>query len=403
MNTNARRESSGEALKSQQTGTEESRREQKRAEESRREQKRAEESRRADEQTRADGSRREQTGADGRADGGADGNRREQTGSRREEQTEQTGTEESRRGADGRSRREEQTGGADGRSRRSRREQTRADGSRREEQTGTEESRREEQTRGADESRREQKRADGSRRESRREEQTGGADGRSRREEQTGGADGRSRRREQTGTEESRREQKRADGSRREQTGADVTWKVRRSLLGLSLMSSIGAALIITSVITAHATHAQLHRTQHTVTLNACTSSAETLLELKDQIALRLRRTQKSFCKCRTIKQTCIEPICFLPHRRLHGNCFLSNTTYRKPYGEASSNTAPLFTTVETPKPSALLHLNTDSLHAQRAGIQKSPVQPTPINVTHSLPMQTDEVNIHLTLVSALN
>lgn len=68
---------------------------------------------------------------------------------------------------------------------------------------------------------------------------------------------------------------------------ANVTWKVRRSLLGLSLMLSIGVALIITSVITAHATHAQLHRTQYTHSYSQC-------MHIISKVSARSERSDRS-------------------------------------------------------------------------------------------------------------
>lgn len=101
--------------------------------------------------------------------------------------------------------------------------------------------------------------------------------------------------REKMGEDRTRRkdrwEQRRADGSRREsrreQMRANVTWKVRRSLLGLSLMLSIGVALIITSVITAHATHAQLHRTQYTHSYSQC-------MHIISKVSARSERSDRS-------------------------------------------------------------------------------------------------------------
>lgn len=84
--------------------------------------------------------------------------------------------------------------------------------------------------------------------------------------------------------------------------GVDVTWKLRRSLLGLSLMSSIGAALIITSVITA-----LLHRTQHTQLLSVHAHRQQSLLELNQQINSTAFEKdsfrRRASCSC-TIKQT---------------------------------------------------------------------------------------------------
>lgn len=193
-----------------------------------------------------------------------------------------------------------------------------------------------------------------------------------------------------------------------------VTWKVRRSLLGLSLMSSIGVALIITSVITAHATRSAARDTN----ANTNTHGYSQFMHIISRVSARTERTDRGafekdaeiilWLRCMQLynktnsKQSLASSAlaCFSPHARLHGNCFLSTTTYRKPFvkrPQAQLHSSPQW---KPPKPAALLHLNTswtpthrflsvntDSLRAKRAGIQKSP---RPTKATHSVPMQTE-------------